>query len=104
MKLQNITINNFRGIENLSLDDFGNINLLIGKNNVGKTSILESIFLILGPTNPSLPISINGFRNLVHTDGDDFRFIFHELDFNQEFDPSRPIHLVTVRGFGYRLG
>lgn len=39
-----IVLENFRGFENIQLDDLGTINLLFGPNNSGKTSILEAIY------------------------------------------------------------
>ena len=44
MKIQHIYIKNFKGIDNLSLDP-RKINLIVGRNNSGKTSILEAIDL-----------------------------------------------------------
>lgn len=41
--LKELYIENFRGIKNLKFEDFKDINILIGENNTGKTSILESI-------------------------------------------------------------
>lgn len=38
-------ISNFRGFRQLELNDLGRINLITGKNNVGKTSLLEQIIL-----------------------------------------------------------
>lgn len=39
-------INNFRGFSRYTIDDVGQVNLLVGTNNSGKTSILEAIQLI----------------------------------------------------------
>lgn len=36
----------FRGIRNLSIQNLGHINLIVGDNNSGKTSVLESIMLL----------------------------------------------------------
>ena len=41
-----IEINHFRGIKQLSVNDFSNINLIVGDNNSGKTSFLEAIELL----------------------------------------------------------
>ena len=41
--IKSITIQNFRGINYLELDDLSNVNLFLGTNNGGKTSILEAI-------------------------------------------------------------
>ena len=75
-----ITIENFRGIKHLVIDDFRQVNLFVGKNNCGKTSILESLFLLTGPTNAELPLRINTFRNLTIVDENSWRVIFNKLD------------------------
>jgi AAA15 family ATPase/GTPase len=41
--LDNLTIHRFRGLRDLTLQDLGQINLLVGANNSGKTSVLEAI-------------------------------------------------------------
>ena len=46
MILTKINIKNFRNIENLELDLNKNINIFIGNNAQGKTSILESIYVL----------------------------------------------------------
>lgn len=38
-----ITIKNFRGIKDLTIDDFGKVNLFVGANNSCKTSVLEAL-------------------------------------------------------------
>ncbi|WP_025683232.1 AAA family ATPase [Paenibacillus maysiensis] len=47
--INDLYIGNFRGIKGLELKNLSQFNLLVGKNNVGKTSILESIELITSP-------------------------------------------------------
>ena len=44
--LHSIRIQGFRGIETVELKELKNINVLIGENNSGKTSILEAIQLL----------------------------------------------------------
>ena len=48
-KINNISINSFRGICNLSVDDLSHVNLIVGDNNCGKTSILEALQLLRAP-------------------------------------------------------
>jgi predicted ATP-binding protein involved in virulence len=48
MRLKEVDIHNFRGIENCHLQFHDGMNLIIGKNGVGKTSILEAIAVGLG--------------------------------------------------------
>lgn len=65
--LKSITVQNFRGIDNLVIDDFADVNLLIGNNNCGKTSVLESVFLLTGISNPTLAATVNQLRGLFAT-------------------------------------
>jgi AAA15 family ATPase/GTPase len=46
-----IKIENFRGFQSLELQQLGRVNLLVGTNNSGKTSILEAIQLLCSRTN-----------------------------------------------------
>ncbi|MFP4099944.1 AAA family ATPase [Coleofasciculus sp.] len=50
--LKNLTINNFRCFKHFELQQLGRVNLLVGKNNSGKTSILEAIQLLCSKGNP----------------------------------------------------
>ena len=48
MYLTNIHIENFKGIKNAKLDFQPSVNIIIGNNGTGKTSILEAISVALG--------------------------------------------------------
>lgn len=84
MYIKDISIENFRGIKSLEIKDFKNINVFVGKNNCGKTTILESLFLITGISNPSLTVAIDNYRNLIHTELDDFTHIFKNENYNNK--------------------
>jgi len=43
LHLPDLSINNFRGIQNLSINKLGQVNLIAGLNGVGKTSLLEAV-------------------------------------------------------------
>jgi AAA15 family ATPase/GTPase len=47
--LENVTIHQFRGLRDLELKDLGRINLLVGINNSGKTSVLEALEIYCHP-------------------------------------------------------
>jgi energy-coupling factor transporter ATP-binding protein EcfA2 len=47
--LDKFTIRRFRGLQDLTLDDLGRVNLLVGPNDSGKTSILEAIAIFCHP-------------------------------------------------------
>src|SRR6185437_11537582 len=50
--LDSVTIDGFRGLKNLRLDDLGLINILVGKNDSGKTSVLEALSVLCNPLDP----------------------------------------------------
>jgi len=54
--LSDLHIANFRGFEDLHLENLGRVNLVVGKNNTGKTALLEAIVLLADPSQTeSLP-------------------------------------------------
>lgn len=57
-------IKNFRGFEELEIEDIQRINLIAGLNNVGKTALLEAIFLHCGASNPNVAIHLNLLRGI----------------------------------------
>ncbi len=82
--IKDLEIANFRGIRSLEINEFKQINIFTGKNNCGKTTILEALFLIVGMSNPELVKNIHLFRDLILTNNDDFRFLFYQLDFGNK--------------------
>ena len=42
-------INSFRGLKDLHLEECGPVNVLVGGNNSGKTSVLEALLLLGAP-------------------------------------------------------
>jgi len=107
MEYRSLAIENFRGIERLEITDLKKINLLVGRNQCGKTSILEAIFLLSGMSNPILPLNIHQFRNLLLTDDEDFCFMFRNLDFGNSIsiegslDDKRRSLSITPRYMNY---
>ena len=59
---QQLRIRNFRLFSDLEIDGLNRINLLAGRNNSGKTSVLEAVFLLCGGRNPELVLRITLFR------------------------------------------
>lgn len=50
--LDNLTICGFRGFREINLSNMGKVNVIVGDNNSGKTSILEAIALFCNPLDP----------------------------------------------------
>ncbi len=47
--IKNLSIGRYRGIKSLVISNFNNINIVVGDNNSGKTSLLETIYLLRAP-------------------------------------------------------
>jgi AAA15 family ATPase/GTPase len=79
MQLESLKIQNFRAFDYLEMNNFSKINVLLGENNSGKTSVLESIFLLSGMSNPELPLIINAMRDMpIHKNV--LKYIFNNLE------------------------
>jgi AAA15 family ATPase/GTPase len=57
-------IKNFRCFKELEINSLERVNLIAGKNNIGKTALLEALFLYGGHYNPDLALRINAFRGI----------------------------------------
>ncbi len=89
---EKVIIERFRGTRYACIEDFKQINLFFGKNNCGKSSLLESLFLASGLSNPLLPVHINIMRGYNKARYNDLKFEFYNLDSTQ------PIHIQIVDG------
>jgi hypothetical protein len=80
---RSFTIENFRCFRNLTLPSLERINLIAGKNNSGKTALLEAIHLHSYPRDCILPFTINVQRGISAEkkfDEDSCSWLFHDKD------------------------
>ena len=49
--LQSLEIRNYRNLRHLTIEKLGRVNLLVGKNNTGKTSVLEAVNILIHKAN-----------------------------------------------------
>ena len=61
--LNSLEINRFRAFEHLEIGHLGRVNLIVGKNNVGKTCLLEAIQLYARSGSPVLITELLGSRD-----------------------------------------
>ncbi|OKZ20506.1 MAG: hypothetical protein BHV77_09955 [Bacteroides sp. 43_108] len=90
---EKVEIERFRGIRNASIQGFRRINLFFGKNNCGKSSLLEALFLASGGANPMLPVNVNFMRGYGKSRLNDLNLEFYNLDSEQ------PIHIKLMDGY-----
>jgi predicted ATPase len=64
------TVKNFRGFTELTLPHLSRVNLISGKNNTGKTALLEAIHLHNNQTNGPLAVALNKQRGIEEPEKD----------------------------------
>lgn len=60
--IKSLAIENFRSLKAIEMHDSGRITLISGRNNVGKSTILEALFLFMDHSAPDSFMKINSFR------------------------------------------
>jgi AAA15 family ATPase/GTPase len=98
--LKDIHIKNYRGIKDLKIKDFKRINLLVGDNNSGKTSVLEAVGMSVN-YDASFVIACEGIREagmlpqITHLQDPkmwtDFEYLFYEKSFQEGFEISSTV-------------
>ncbi|MFA6450217.1 MAG: AAA family ATPase [bacterium] len=61
---KSVSIQNFRCYDSINIDKLKRINLFVGKNNVGKTTLLEAVYLLCARNNPDQSTIVNLIRGL----------------------------------------
>jgi energy-coupling factor transporter ATP-binding protein EcfA2 len=74
-RISALEIHQFRVLQKLKLDQLGRVNLLTGRNNTGKSSVLEALRILASNASPSIIYEILRFR---------------EED-SEEIEPSKPL-------------
>ena len=72
MSIKNLDIQNFRGFRHFQMKDLGRVNLIVGTNNCGKTTVLEAVNILMGGGNLAAIWSIlNARGEVVWVESDD---------------------------------
>lgn len=84
--IKSVQFQNFRGFINLQMDDLCPITLISGMNNVGKSSVLDGIFLVFDHTALESFAKLNNFRGLPQLTDPRHLWepIFHDFDTQKE--------------------
>lgn len=79
-------VKNFRCFKDLQINDLGRVNLIAGKNNTGKTALLEAMYLHTRPKSPRVLLDVQRVRGLVEPEGnrrDYWTQCFFDMDATQ---------------------
>lgn len=89
--LRTVSIDGFRGLRDLTLQNLGALNILVGANNSGKTSVLEALTILTNPLDPwewFAMASRRDFGRLDETRVQSLRWSFRHS--NDHLDPDAP--------------
>ena len=87
--IRTLRLENYRSFREHELRDLATVNLLVGPNNCGKTTILEAVHLLVSRGDPRVMTQVAGRRGEVHVrvDDDGYRAIHYHL--NHQFHARR---------------
>ena len=90
--LTRLEIRGFRALDELVVPRLSRINLLTGRNNSGKTTLLEALFLLSGGGNPQMALNANVVRGVNLAAGPAMAETFWKPIFTA-FDMSRAVEI-----------
>jgi len=85
--IQEISINNFKQLKELTLKQVAPITIIGGKNNTGKTTLLEALFMFYDRAHPDVILRHRYWRGINLIDFSPYRLwgpIFHSYDIRKE--------------------
>ncbi|VVB85916.1 AAA ATPase domain protein [uncultured archaeon] len=62
--IKGIEIKNFRGVSEGKIDDFDNLNIFVGKNNCGKSTVLDALAILISPKKLTMIVERRGWYGL----------------------------------------
>ena len=93
------SISNFRLFESLVVEPLARVNLIAGDNNVGKTALLEALWLLSHPTAPRLALRVSQWRDTDNYGQGEF---FADLFFQYNAGTAINLRAESKSGNGYR--
>ncbi|MBE2200026.1 MAG: AAA family ATPase [Anaerolinea sp.] len=102
--LENLHIQNFRLFRNFKIENLARVNLIVGKNNVGKSSLLEAVNLLVRQydSNELRETVLNMLKQRGETLERDRIYLLQHLFFGHKFETATPISLES-NGFGLHI-
>lgn len=79
--LRRIEIDGFRGFTRMVIEDLGDVNIIVGKNSVGKTALLEALMLLGQPcliSNSTVMNQLRGLTLLANDAAETWGLIFNQ--------------------------
>ncbi len=99
--LTDLHIKNFRLFEEFKIDNLARVNLIVGKNNVGKSTLLEAVQLLVRQGSPSALFEQLETRGEISLYEDSFRpkgYDISHLFFERRVKNGSSLELITSKG------
>ncbi len=103
--LRELEIGTYRDFRGVRFEDFGDINLIVGANNAGKSSVIEAIGLVFRPVDPGQWVQTSVHRDVSASLVDSLWGIFpgaEALTLDQAGQTSRPLEVKATLSEGDR--
>lgn len=85
--IESVEVKNYKIIDYLKVENLTNINVFVGKNNCGKTSLLEAIYLNLNPSNPQVIIgTISNYIRQIMVNQDNLSWLFYQMNIKKHIE------------------
>ena len=102
--LKTLEIRRYRGIEALTLDDLGQLNVLVGANGAGKTTVLEALVLLVSGGQPAVVPRLAAVRGLdVALDAPKAARDLYWAPMFFNLDVSSPVVFSGIQATGHKL-
>lgn len=88
--IESVEVKNYKVLDSIQIENLTQMNIFVGKNNCGKTSLLEAIFLNFQPSDPmGIVAIISNFVRQIQVNHDNLDYFFHQLDM------AKPIEIIS---------
>ena len=74
----NLKFENFKAFKSIEVSKLSRVNIFLGENNCGKSTLLDALFILTGIGNPELFVRTNQFRG--YTRLKDLSYFFHTFN------------------------
>ncbi|AFE07582.1 ATPase-like protein [Corallococcus coralloides DSM 2259] len=95
--LTSITVENFRGIERLHVEGLGRVNLIIGRNDSGKTALMEAMQIARQPFDAARFVSIRQRQRDPEADPKDFDEFWAPVFWRMDAQRGARIHGTSTK-------
>lgn len=92
---ESLLIKNFRCFPKIAFDNLQRVNLVAGENNVGKSAVLEALWLLGNPNRPDLARNLSIIRGQMHLAPEDLL-----SDLFYRFDAGQPASISAIGTWG----